>query len=1036
MKQARVACLLAAALGSGAGDARAQLPADSRWETIESANFRVTYERGLEPLARRAAASAERAHAALALLVADAPRGRIDLVVADNVDFSNGYATPFPSNRIVIFAKPPVDMLSLQHMEDWIDLVVVHELAHIFHLDAAGGLGRALRAVFGRVPASWPFFPAVFTPRWSTEGLATAIESTVTDAGRVHGSYHEMVVRTAVLQGRMDDIDRLGGATPLWPGGARIYIYGSLFMDYLTRRYGPEATARIVRTTAGTLLPPALWYDNVARRALGVSFRQAYADWERELQERYGALHEGLAAAGLTAGTPLTDHGAYALYPRHSPDGALVAYAADDWRRSSRVRVIDAVTGAELWNRRSNQLHALAWLPDGGLLTSDVDFVDRFRILGDLHVHGGAGARRLTRGQRLQDPDATRDGRRIVAVENDGGTNRLVIIDRSTLASRPITPFDPDVHWSLPRFSPDGARIAVGRWRSGGDYQVVVLDTLGRTLFDVTRSPGINASPAWSPDGRWLLFWSDRTGIPNIYAAEIGLMGGDEAGAAVAGTRPAAPLPRVRQVTSVLTGAYHPDVAPDGRSLVYSAYQHDGFRLERMAFDTLLWRDPQPERFAEMAELRGQPAAAPAADDALGAAVRAAVAAADTTAGAPRRYSALRSMRPHAWIPLLESGGVRDNFIGFWTMGADLVDRHAWDLQVTLHPGSGQTQGGLSYSFRGLPTLPSGLHPALGVRAERDWGLRFSDPQTDRFVDEREDRLEAGVALTRPRWRSLTGFSAAGEVVRRTRHLHGTGFAPGAALTDAGDDLIGVRAGSYYSRVVMPPFAISRENGVILQLAGRQRWDRAPRTITNEQGTFTLDGGYREFTTRNTAYLALPLPGFARHVLAARASGLYRQGPGAGLSGIGGVSGGALGFGVPGLIEDFGGVSRVLPVRGFPENYRLGNRAWTASAEYRAPIAIVATALRPLPVFFDRLGAAAFLDGGHAWCDAAAAARFTAACAFTDPAATPLLAAGAEATLFTAFWGVPVPLRFGAGVPLRGAARASPRAYISASMGF
>ena len=33
-----------------------------------------------------------------------APAGRVHLVLADNVDYANGFATPFPRNRVVIFA--------------------------------------------------------------------------------------------------------------------------------------------------------------------------------------------------------------------------------------------------------------------------------------------------------------------------------------------------------------------------------------------------------------------------------------------------------------------------------------------------------------------------------------------------------------------------------------------------------------------------------------------------------------------------------------------------------------------------------------------------------------------------------------------------------------------------------------------------------------------------------------------------------------------------------------------------------------------
>jgi hypothetical protein len=1054
----RTAWLLAAAvlLGSAvvAPRVHGQVPANAAWQTIQSANFRVTYTDGLESLARRAAASAERAHAALAVLVAEAPRGIIDIVVTDNVDFSNGYAMPFPANRVVIYAKPPMDVLELQYTEDWIDLVVVHELAHIFHLDVAGPVGRALRMVLGRVPFSWPFFPAVGTPRWAVEGLAVGVESALTGAGRVHGSYNEMVVRTAILEGRMDDIDRLSAATPLWPGPARVYIHGSLFMDYLARRFGPDATARIVRETADAIIPPALWFGQVGRRALGVTFRTAYQQWQAELEATYGELAAELTAQGLTRGQPLTEHGAWALHPRFSPDGSAIAYAANDWRSTPRVRAIDAASGRQLWSRRVNSLAALAWLPGGAVLTSDLDFTDRFHILSDLHVLGGPRAGRPGRGERLEHPDASRDGRRAVAVQNEAGTNRLVLVDPASGALRPLTPLDEEVHWTLPRLSPDGSRIAAGRARLGGELQVVVLDTLGRVLIEVSEGPGISDAPAWSPDGRWLLFWSDRTGIPNLYAAEIGQMGGDAAGPG-AQPLPVPIRPRLRQVTNTLTGAYHPDVSPDSRWIAFAAYGHDGFRIERMPFDSSAWRDPQPAaphdhglgmapqgghgRPWEAGHAHGRAVHAPGDGDAelFLRRIRDAVAAADTSAGPPRRYGALRHTRPFGWAPTVETGGVHDDFLGFWTFGSDLVDRHRWQFSLSASPSSGQTQGRLDYAWMGLPSIRgTNVHPSVNFGLRRNWDLAFEDPTNRRYIDEREDLAHAGLSLTHVRWRSRTTVTTAAELIRRSRDLHG--FRPGERLRDPTDDLAGARGSVAFSTFVLPPFAISRENGVILQVTGRDRRDRASESFTDAEGRpRTTDGSYRELTTWNAGYLAFPLPGFARHVLAVRASGLLREGPGAGVSGIGGVSGAAAGFALPGFGGDLGGEARLLPVRGFESGARRGTRAWTASAEYRLPLALLAGPLRPLPLYADRLSAALFMDAGHAWCAPSDVARLPAGtCPSSHASDAPLLGAGAELMLSLTVYGAAVPLRAGVGVPLQGQARQAARGYFLLSPAF
>jgi Tol biopolymer transport system component len=1024
IRDVALAGLLVIAAATGAD---AQLPADSRWETIESRHFRVTYETGLQPLAQRAIVTAERAHAALSTLVARPPRGMVDVVIADNVDFSNGYATPFPSNRVVIYAKPPVDLLELQYMADWIDLVVIHELAHTFHLDITGGFGRVLRAVFGRVPFGWPLFPTVFTPSWSIEGLAVAVESALTDYGRLHGSYHEMVVRTAALTGTLDDIDDLTSASPAWPGPNRVYIYGSMFMEYLAREHGPDVVARLVAATADAFIPPPLWFGRVGQRVLGVTFREAYESWQRELEVKYAALAAQLEVAGLTRGEPLTTHRAHALHPRFSPDGASIAYAANDQRAPARLRVLDAATGQERWSRRVNLLAAPAWLPDGTLVTSDLELIDRFRIYSDVFVVTGSERRRLTRGARLQDVHVAADGTRIVAVENAAGTNRLVMLDYADGSVRAVTDFDPAVHWALPRFSPRADRIAVGRWSTGGAFDIVVLDSVGRVRIQVTEEPGISAAPAWSADGRWLLFWSDRTGIPNLYAAEIGDMGSDAAG----GPPLTSPLrPRLRQVTNVLTGAYYPDVSPDGRWIAYSAYGPDGFRIERMPFDTAQWRSPLPADHSALSAARGAHVHAEL-DGAQLEAVRAAAAAADTGWAGPRAYRALRHVRPHAWVPTFEIDERVGSFFGIWSFGNDLVGRHEWDAQFSLAPANGRSQGTLAYTFRGLRA--GFVHPTVTLALDRNWDDLFSD--TARSIQEREDRALLALALTRQRWRSSGSLSFAGELVRRSRALHG--FTPDFLawhLLREPDDLRGLRLAGGFATYVQPPFAISPENGFSLRLTARQRWDTHPRGVQTSQGIVRRDASYREATGWSAGYLALPLPGFARHVFAVRGSALLRDGPGAAISGVGGVSG--AGFAATDLIADLVGTPRLLPVRGFPTNSRTGNRAWTASAEYRLPLAWVGAALRPLPLFVDRIGFSAFADAGHAWCDDTTAARVPSLCASRDAAAPPLLSAGVELTTFLSLYGAALPLRVGAGVPMRGEAERSFRAYVVSGISF
>ena len=212
----KTAWLLLALLGGSAGPATAQVPPDEDWRTLETDHFRVTYPERMHGLAPRIGAIAERARAGLSDAFVEPPGGKIDVLVTDATDFSNGFAQVTPSNRITIYARPPVDDLGLGYFDDWMELVVTHELAHIFHLDRTGRLGALVRGVFGRVATTWPFFPELGVPRWTIEGLATWYESYLTDAGRVHGTYHDMLVRTGALEGRLEGLDQAAGDSPRW----------------------------------------------------------------------------------------------------------------------------------------------------------------------------------------------------------------------------------------------------------------------------------------------------------------------------------------------------------------------------------------------------------------------------------------------------------------------------------------------------------------------------------------------------------------------------------------------------------------------------------------------------------------------------------------------------------------------------------------------------------------------------------------------------------------------------------------------------
>ena len=75
--------------------------------------------------------------------------------------------------------------------------------------------------------------------------------------------------------------------------------------------------------------------------------------------------------------------------------------------------------------------------------------------------------------------------------------------------------------------------------------------------------------PSWSTNGQWLVWASDRSGIPNILAAKVD------------NGQVASPV----MLTNLRTGAAYPSVDPSGQWLYFSAYHVNGWEIERIPFN-------------------------------------------------------------------------------------------------------------------------------------------------------------------------------------------------------------------------------------------------------------------------------------------------------------------------------------------------------------------------------------------------------------------------------------------------------------------
>jgi hypothetical protein len=638
-----------------------------------------------------------------------APRGRLRVILVDQTDQSNGWATVIPYNLIEIAAVPPGGRSIIGNTDDWLRLVFTHEYVHIAHLEKSGGWWGSLRHVFGRLPL---FYPNLLLPDWQIEGLATYEESQLTGQGRVPAGDFRMLIDQAAAAGRFAPLDRATTALIDWPRGNSAYLYGAYFHQYLADRYGAGTLAQLADETAGRLpLAGSRAFKKVYGRSLGDLWR----DFERETTAR--AADRGTAEVRQR----LTHHGFHVTSPAHTADGRLFYSVSNPHGFPALMERLPDGSQREVASRyQGNQLTV-----SGDTLVFDqLEFEGPVALYSDLYARpASAGAtRRLTRGARAADPDVAPDGRTIVCTVQQPGrrvlaTLRLPAVGETAVPQALVS--EEGTEFTAPRWSPDGRQVAAERRRLGGPSEIVLVEVAtGEVRPLVVQAEGRVISPMWLPDGTAVLYAAERDGRPfTLYAVDV------RTGA-------------LSRVDGAGPGAQAPALSPDGTRLVFVGASADGYDLYALPWDS---SRQTPAAAAPAGAPAAAPAPAPPADTSSG-------------SGDIRPYSPLPTLAPRFWLPIIEADG--DNAVlGAFTAGFDALGRHAYQVSAAWSVPRNRADLAFDYAY-------TRWRPAMFVAGADD-----TDTWGGGTVRSRE--VTAGVLLPwrRVRWSSsvLTAVSASSD---------------------------------------------------------------------------------------------------------------------------------------------------------------------------------------------------------------------------------------------------------------------------------
>ena len=578
------------------------------WHTVHAGQFDVHYPPRLATWAQFVAARLPAVDTAVTRLVGYSPSQRVQIVVEDPFDVSNGFAFPILDNPVIVFwASPPDPREDIGQYRTWGEMLATHEFGHIAHLT------RPSRNPFTRT--LWRVAPlavgpiAYRSPRWVIEGYATYIEGVVTGTGRPHGVWRPATLRQWAIEGRLPNYAQLSNWSD-FVGSDFAYLAGSAFLEWLARRNGDSSLVDVWRRLTARV-----------NRSFDEAFVGVYGDSPAVLYDRFRAeitadavgIDSALTHVGLVEGE-MVQHLARATGdPTISRDGKRVALVLRPLGHLPRVVVWSTTPEPDTVNQKARErllqrdpedvparrfypppkrsLTALVardgrgyegprWTADGKRLllwraTRRPDgTLEPELYLWDVER---GNVRRVTKHADVRDGDPSPDGRRAVALRCAGGHCDVVTVDLTGGTVRVVAAGDVLTSYAHPRWSPDGRTIAVALQRDNR-WRIAVLDANGGLPRFIDPEDGANRfDPAWLGPSS-LVDVSDRGGTPNLERLDFGTSA----------------TPVARALTRVTGAAIAPEPNVTDSSIWFLTLHARGYDVRRLPSPTPLAEQPSP----------------------------------------------------------------------------------------------------------------------------------------------------------------------------------------------------------------------------------------------------------------------------------------------------------------------------------------------------------------------------------------------------------------------------------------------------------
>ena len=397
------------------------------------------------------------------------------------------------------------------------DHVLGHEIVHVFQYDIAASVTNQRRR-----------FNLEQLPLWLVEGMAEYFSK-----GRVD-PLTSMWIRDATINDRLPDLKKLTRDPRYFP-----YRYGQALLAYIGGRFGDDTVVRYF------LASGMVGIDQAFDRAVGISSKQLFTDWQESARELYNPVVQ----TRMNFPTPLVGKKPIPgkkgeknrlmemnVGPALSPDGRNLAFISSRDLFDINLYLADAHTGRIVRqlaaSDRDAHFESLRFIESGGAFSPDgnelafITFEKGENFIGVVNVNDGKITTHKVPGvDAINNVAWSPDGHTMVLSGQTTGVSDLFLWDMNSNDVRRLTN---DKYADLqPAFSPDGHTIAWVTDRSAGpgleqlrfdQMSIATMDLATSTIRVLPLFPNTkHINPQFAPDGQSIYFIANPEGIPDVY---------------------------------------------------------------------------------------------------------------------------------------------------------------------------------------------------------------------------------------------------------------------------------------------------------------------------------------------------------------------------------------------------------------------------------------------------------------------------------------------------------------------------------------